>query len=219
MIYLSLFLEGIITFISPCLLPLLPIYVTYFAAGESEGKSKPFVNAVGFVLGFTVVFVALGAFAGTVGGFLVRYGFWVNIFTGLVVVFFGLNYLGVLRLNFLRSPKQSGFKVGSGKPLNFPSAVTFGVVFSVAYSPCISTFLGAALMRAAGQGTTLEGMAMLFVYSMGLGIPFILSAIMLDSLKGVFVFIKNNFRIVNIIAGVLLIVMGILMMIGWFNWN
>ena len=92
--YLLLFLEGIITFISPCLLPMLPIYVSYFAAGET-GKKKAFTNSTGFVSGFTIIFVTMGAFAGTIGRLLRDYTTVFNIVTGLIVIIFGLNFLGI----------------------------------------------------------------------------------------------------------------------------
>ena len=102
MTYLITFLEGLITFISPCLLPMLPVYVAYFAGGKGEQKGSPFWKALAFVLGFTVTFGVLGAFAGTVGGLLRRYQTEVNLVCGVMVVFFGLNFLGVIRLNIFR---------------------------------------------------------------------------------------------------------------------
>ena len=108
--YLISFLEGIITFISPCLLPMLPIYITYFAGGGERTTLKTLKNASGFVLGFTVVFVALGALAGTLGSFLTRYQTWVNLIGGGIVVLFGLNYMGLLKLNrSLRKNKSLPF--------------------------------------------------------------------------------------------------------------
>jgi cytochrome c-type biogenesis protein len=98
--FLLLFLEGIITFISPCLLPMLPVYVSFFAAGESN-KRRALVNAVGFVFGFTLVFVALGAFAGTIGTLLIKHATAVNLATGIAVIVLGLNFIGVIRINFL----------------------------------------------------------------------------------------------------------------------
>jgi len=215
--YILLFLEGIITFISPCLLPLLPLYVSYFSGGSNDDNpgKKPLINALGFVLGFAIVFVALGAFAGTIGGFLLAYSFWVNIITGLIVVMLGLNYLGVINLRFFLTPTQS--RLGEVKPSTFPSAFIFGIAFSIAWAPCVSTFLGAALLRAAGQGSAQEGMLMLFVYSMGLGLPFVMGAVLINKLKGAFDFIKRNYRIINILSGSLLVLIGILMMTGIFN--
>ena len=211
MIYFISFLEGIITFISPCLLPMLPVYISYFAGGKSERSGvKALVNALGFVLGFTLVFVALGAFAGTLGGFLQQYRTILNIVTGLVVLFFGLNFTGVLKLNIFRGLNNP---LGQREP-GFFSALLFGIIFSLGWTPCVGAFLGSALMMASQQGKALTGIIMLLTYSLGLGIPFVASALLIDRLKGAFNFIKKHYNIINIICGALLIVVGILMMTG-----
>ena len=208
--YIISFLEGIITFISPCLLPMIPIYVSYFAGGGERETKKTLKCASGFVLGFTVVFVALGALAGTVGSFLIRYQTAVNLVSGLVVIFFGLNFIGILNLNLFKG-NQTQFQA---KELGFFSAMVFGIVFSVGWTPCVGTFLGSALMLASQQGHVLTGVFMLLAYSAGLGIPFILSAVLIDKLKSAFTFIKMHYGIVNKVSGALLIVIGILMATG-----
>ena len=207
--YLISFLEGIITFISPCLLPMLPIYISYFAGGGERSEKKTLMGALGFVLGFTVVFVAMGALAGTLGSFLRKYQTWVNIIGGLIVIVFGLNYLGVLKLNLFR-----GFGGRTPGEMGFFSAVLFGIVFSVGWTPCVGAFLGSALMLASQQGHVLEGMGMLLAYSLGLGVPFLVSAVLIDRLKSAFDWIKRNYKIVNILCGSLLILVGILMATG-----
>ena len=208
--YVILFLEGIITFISPCLLPMLPVYVSYFAGGQEAASGKALKNALGFVLGFTTVFVLMGAFAGTVGMALQTWQTALNIVTGAVVVFFGLNYLGLFKLNLFRG---IGASMGD-KPLGFFSAFSFGLVFSIGWTPCVGAFLGSALMIASQQGTVLKGILMLLVYSMGLGIPFVLSAVLIDRLKGAFGFIKRHYKLINLISGILLVTVGVLMMTG-----
>ena len=209
--YFISFLEGIITFISPCLLPMLPIYISYFAGGSNNNSTaKTIRNALGFVAGFTAVFVLMGALAGTVGGFLKEYQTAVNVVSGLVVIFFGLNYLGVFRLNIFKGIKNPL----AGKELGFFSSMLFGIVFSVGWTPCVGAFLGSALMLASQQGQAVTGIIMLLCYSLGLGIPFVASAILIDKLKGAFAFIKKNYKTINIVCGALLIVVGILMMTG-----
>ena len=146
--YIISFLEGIITFISPCLLPMIPIYISYFAGGGERETKKTLKCASGFVLGFTIVFVALGALAGTVGSFLIRYQTAVNLVSGLVVIFFGLNFIGILHLNLFKG-NQTQLQI---KELGFFSAMVFGIVFSVGWTPCVGTFLGSALMLASQQG-------------------------------------------------------------------
>ncbi len=208
--YLISFLEGIITFLSPCLLPMLPIYISYFAGGGERSMKKTLGNAAGFVLGFTVVFVAMGALAGTLGSFLTRYQTWVNLIGGAIVVIFGLNYMGVLKLNLFRG----GSRGLAGREMGFFSALLFGIVFSVGWTPCVGAFLGSALMLASQQGHVMEGMGMLLCYSLGLGIPFLMSAVLIDKLKGAFNWIKAHYDVVNKVCGGALVLVGILMATG-----
>ena len=204
------FLEGIITFISPCLLPMLPIYISYFAGGEERSTKKTFTCALGFVAGFTAVFMAMGALAGTVGSFLKTHQTIVNILSGLIVIFFGLNFLGVLKLNLFRGANR---QVNTAD-MNFFSAFVFGIVFSIGWTPCVGAFLGSGLVMASQQGHVVEGLLMLLAYSLGLGIPFLLSAVLIDYLKSAFNWIKRHYTIINTISGVLLILIGILMATG-----
>ena len=208
--YVIAFLEGIITFISPCLLPMLPIYISYFAGGGERTTGKTLKGALGFVTGFTVIFIILGALAGTVGSFLRQHQIWVNIISGLIVVIFGLNFLGVLRFEIFKGSRRS---VRTGE-MGFLSALVFGVIFSIGWTPCVGAFLGSALMLASQQGHVVEGMLMLLAYSMGLGIPFVLSAVLIDYLKSAFNWIKKHYNIINIVSGVLLVLIGIAMATG-----
>ena len=208
--YVISFLEGIITFISPCLLPMLPIYISYFAGGGERKTGKTLGCALGFVLGFTVVFMAMGALAGTVGSFLRQYETAVNIISGLVVIFFGLSFLGVFKLKLFQGTRYSV----DANAMGFFPALIFGVVFSVGWTPCVGAFLGSALMLASQQGHVVEGMLMLLAYSMGLGIPFVLSAVLIDYLKTAFNWIKRNYGVINTVCGGLLILIGILMATG-----
>ena len=208
--YMISFLEGIVTFISPCLLPMLPIYISYFAGGSERSTGKTLRCAFGFVLGFTAVFVAMGALAGTVGSFLVRYQTIVNLVLGGIVILFGLNYLGVLNLNIFKGMKGQ-VKTAD---MNFLSAFLFGIVFSVGWTPCVGVFLGSALMLASQQGSAVVGTMMLLCYSAGLGAPFLVSAVLIDQLKGAFSFIKRNYAVVNKICGSLLVAVGVLMATG-----
>ncbi len=212
--YVISFLEGIITFISPCLLPMLPIYLSYFAGGENKSLGKTMVGAAGFVTGFTVVFTLMGALAGTLGSFLRQYQTAVNIVSGLIVIFFGLNFLGVFKLNLFKGSKWSA----KTDNMNFFSALIFGMVFSVGWTPCVGAFLGSALMLASQQGHAAEGMLMLLVYSLGLGIPFLLSAALIGYLKTAFDWIKRHYRIINLVCGLMLVFIGILMMTGAMGW-
>ena len=208
--YVIAFLECIITFISPCLLPMLPIYISYFAGGGQRSTGKTLKGALGFVAGFTVLFVAMGALAGTVGSFLREYQTAVNIISGLIVVVFGLNFLGVFKLNLFQG-SQHAVKTGE---MGFFSAFVFGVIFSVGWTPCVGAFLGSALMLASQQAHVVEGMVMLLAYSLGLGIPFVFSAVLIDYLKGAFGWIKKHYAVINTVSGIALILVGIMMMTG-----
>ena len=211
--YFVAFLEGIITFISPCLLPMLPIYLSYFAGGGERTTAKTLRGALGFVTGFTLVFLLLGALAGTVGGILREYKTAVNIISGLVVIVFGLNFLGVFRLQLFRG----GHRTVKTDHMGFWQAVLFGVIFSVGWTPCVGAFLGSALMLASMQDHAVQGMLMLLSYSLGLGIPFVFSAVLIDYLKSAFGWIKRHYTVINAVSGSLLILIGILMAAGIFE--
>ncbi|MBQ7785197.1 MAG: cytochrome c biogenesis protein CcdA [Clostridia bacterium] len=210
MTYFISFLEGIITFISPCLLPMLPIYVSYFAGGGERSMRRTLAGALGFVGGFTIVFVVLGAFAGTIGGFLKAHQTAVNVVSGLIVILFGLDFLGVLSIRLFKG----GGRMVNTQNMGFLSSVLFGMIFSLGWTPCVGAFLGSALMLASQQGNAVKGMLMLLAYSMGLGIPFVLSAVLIDYFKSAFDWIKKNYRVINACSGVMLIVIGVLMASG-----
>lgn len=212
--YILLFLEGIITFISPCLLPMLPIYISYFAADKAD-KKKALTNSIGFVLGFTLVFITMGAFAGTVGRLIRNYTTILNIVTGLIVIIFGMNFLGILKIGFLNRISRKNANVTH---LGFFSAALFGIVFSIGWTPCVGAFLGSALLMASLGGSLLQGISMLLAFSLGLGIPFIASALLIDRLKDTFEFIKRNYKVINMVSGGLLIVVGILMATGYMGY-
>lgn len=208
--YLVVFLEGIITFLSPCLLPMIPVYVSFFVGGGERSVAKTVRNACGFVLGFSAVFVLLGVFASAVGTMMRRYQTALNLLTGGIVILLGLNYLGVLKWNL--------FSGGPGKAdtaqMTFPKAVVFGTVFAVGWTPCVGTFLGSALMLAGSQGSVGKGTMLLILYSLGLGIPFIISALLVDQMKNLFAWFRQHYQILNRIAGIMLIAVGILMATG-----
>ncbi len=208
--YIIAFLEGIITFVSPCLLPMLPIYITYFASGENN-RFRTLKNAIGFVAGFSLVFIVLGAFAGTIGSALQHHKSVVNVITGGIVVLLGLNFMGILRINILNKTKKMNYV---SEKNNIATSFVFGVVFSIGWTPCVGAFLGSALMLASERGSSVEGILMLFVYSLGLGVPFVISALLIDKLKTTFEFIKKHYMVINKISGIFLILIGILMMTG-----
>lgn len=210
MSFLITFLEGVVSFLSPCMLPMLPVYLTYFAGGADRDR-KVFFRALSFVLGFTLVFCVMGLFAGTVGGFLLRYRTAVNAVCGVVVILFGLSYLEIIPLPFLKGVK------GARAADSVLSAFLFGAVYSVSLTPCVGAFLGSALMMASASGTAAQGVLLLLAYSLGMGIPFLLGAVLLEKLAGAFQWVKRHYRVINVVCGVFLIVVGAAMALGLLN--
>ena len=208
--YLITFLEGIISFISPCMLPMLPIYISYFA-GSREEKRHPLPSAISFVLGFTLVFSLLGLFAGSLGSLVVKYQSWVNIICGSIIIIFGFNFLGVIRMPSFHG-RHSNVKIKG-----IFSAFLFGIVFSISHTPCVGVFLGSALTAAAASGGAFSGVVLLLFYSLGMGIPFIVSAVLIDRLTGILNSIKKNYSIINTVCGFFLVIVGVCMLLGWFN--
>ena len=206
--YLLTFLEGIASFISPCILPMLPIYISYFVGKDNQKTSKAVINSVGFVLGFTVVFLLLSIFASSLGRLVSGSIKYIKIIFGIIIILLGLNYMEILKLNFLNKTKRVK---ADTKDLNFLKALIFGVLFSISWTPCIGTFLSSDLLLIAKEQDILKGIILMLIYSVGLGIPFVLSAIFIEKLKTLFDFIKKNYGIIKKISGLILIVMGIYM--------
>lgn len=215
---LATFLEGVATFVSPCLLPLLPVYLAYFAGasagqgGNPDGRTRRAVmGACVFVLGFGCVFTLLGAFAGTLGRLMLVHRRLLDLVGGAIVMLMGLNMMGVVRIDALgrawgpQAAPAAGGVVGS---------LLFGMVFAVGWSPCVGPFLASALSLAAASGSAMRGVELLVCYSLGLGVPFVLAALLVDRLEGAFAWVKDHYEPVNRACGLLLVVVGGLMAIG-----
>jgi len=208
--YLITFLEGIVSFLSPCMLPMLPVYLAYFS-GKQNSRSHTLANAGMFVLGFTLIFAGMGLFAGTLGSLLTAHQSAVNLICGLVMIFLGVSELGAFELSFLK-----GY-AGAVKITGLFSAFLFGGIYAVSLTPCIGVFLGSALMLASASASAGKGLLLLILYSSGLGIPFLLSAVLIEQLGNAFDSIKKNYAMINRICGVMLILAGILTMTGIFS--
>lgn len=251
--YLLTFLEGLASFISPCMLPMIPLYLSYFAGDddtnekqdnpadktfvaterketfEENGRNpnekettKPatenkkaggekyrvLVRSLFFVSGFTLMFVVFGGLVGFVSGYISKYKTVINIVAGAVVIIFGLSYIGLFELPFFKGMKTSRGINGVW------SAFLFGIVFAVGVGPCTGAFLGSALALASASGTAPKGILLLLFYSLGIGIPFILTAVLTDRTKKLFGFIRRHFKVIKIVSGSLLVVTGILMAAG-----
>lgn len=209
--FLFTFIEGIASFVSPCLLPMIPIYISYFAGKDEKKTSKALINSCGFVLGFTTIFIVLAIFASKLGIILSENIKYIKIVFGIVIILLGLNYMDILNIKFLN---KTSFKKFDNKNLNFIKAFAFGCLFSISWTPCIGTFLSSALLMIAKQQEMAKGILLMLVYSIGLGIPFIISTLLIEKLKEVFNFIKKNYNIVKKISGAILILMGFYMFIS-----
>lgn len=206
--YVFTFVEGIASFISPCVLPMLPIYISYFLGKDNKKTSKAVINSIGFVLGFTIVFILLSIFASKFGGVISGNIKYFKIAFGIIIILLGLNYMELIKINFLNKTKIAN---KNGKDLNFVKAIVFGMLFSISWTPCIGTFLSSALLLIAKNQDMIKGIMLMIVYSIGLGIPFIISAALLERLKEVFNFIKKHYDIIKKLSGIILIIMGIYM--------
>lgn len=203
------FLEGVASFISPCLLPMLPIYISYFIGENEQKTSKAVKNSIGFVLGFTIVFIILSVFASTLGGLVSQNMKYIKIAFGVVIILFGLNYMDIISFKFLN--KSKGIKT-NGKNLNFFKSMFFGMVFSISWTPCVGAFLSSALLLIAKNQDIIKGILLMIAYSIGLGIPFIISAVLIEKLQEMFKFIKKHYNIIKKISGIVLIAMGLYIM-------
>lgn len=205
--FLFTFFEGLLAFISPCILPLLPLYLSYFEGGVvNRKKSKTLVNSIFFVLGFTITFVLLGVLAGTLGKILINYQNIIKLVLGIIVIFFGLSFIGILKGDIFKGTVKYEIK----NDLNFFSSMLFGIIFALSFTPCLGVYLSSALIAAATAGSHFKGALLLFCFSLGLGLPFILSALLLNQITLTFSFIKKHYKIIKMISGSILILMGIL---------
>jgi len=210
------FIEGFLAFISPCILPMLPVYIVYLAGKRDEKNNKTLiVNTLGFILGFTIVFVAMGATASWIGFILASHRLLVQRISGIIIIIFGLHYMGVLKVGFLN--RDARFSANT-ENLTILSSVLFGMAFSLGWTPCIGPLLGAALTLAANLETIWHGMLLLLVFSAGLGIPFFLSALLMERLKSVLDFMKKRFRAITLISGLLLIIVGAAFLFNVFGY-
>lgn len=207
MSFLVTFLEGILSFLSPCLLPLLPVYLSFFA-GNAQRKGSSVLRVLAFVAGFTAVFVGMGLLSAQISFLLTRYRTPVNLICGAVMILFGLNVLGVLHL-----PEGPG-RAARIRVEGVLSAFLFGLIYPLTVLPCVGAFLGSALALAASSGSAGLGVLLLLTYSLGLGIPFVLSALLVTRLSKVFGWVKAHYGVIQKISGTLLIVVGILTATG-----
>ena len=215
--YAGAFIAGLLSFLSPCVLPLIPSYITYitglsFADLQAEHPShvvrrKAMLHALAFIAAFTVVFVLLGASATFVGSFLQDHIGMVRKVGGVLIVLFGIHVTGLVPLHFLMGEKRVQLHQ---KPAGYVGSFLVGIAFAAGWTPCIGPILASILMVAATEGSIMQGIILLLLYSLGLGIPFFLSALAMHQFMAVFNRFKKFIRMFEICTGLFLVLVGIL---------
>ena len=214
------FIAGLISFLSPCVLPIVPPYIAYMSGvalteiENRKGRQKIVLTALFFVLGLSTVFIFLGFSASAIGAIFFEYQTLLNTIAGFIIMLFGLHFLGIYRLHFL--DREARFEVENYQGTAFGSYV-LGLAFAFGWTPCIGPQLGAILSLAASNASILKGTVLLAFYAMGLGIPFLIFAFFINRLEGVLKFFKQYFKIIERIMGLLLWTVGLLMLTGGFS--
>lgn len=204
------FVGGLLSFASPCVLPLVPAYLGYLGGGSAAGmvsdRKAGVLHSLAFVAGFAIVFVALGASVGILSSLLSRYLVWIQRIGGIVLMIFGLHTLGLLKIPFLYYDTRSAMQ---RKNAGYLSSFLLGVVFSAGWAPCVGPILTAILLLASTTQTATQGAGLLFVYALGLGVPFVLAGLAVGSLTAWLRRMGKYMKWVSIVSGVLLILIGI----------
>ena len=211
------FVAGLASFLSPCVLPLVPLYLAqlvgqsvYQSTGEEEDRPArltTFLHAMAFVSGFTLAFISLGATASTLGGFLKIHQFLLRQVGGVLLVIIGLHMIGLLKIPFLY--RQKRFSYRPNRP-SYPASFLIGLIFAIGWTPCVGLILGPILVLAANATTLRQGVMLLLFYSLGLGIPFLLMGLGLDRLGRLLKWLKPHLGKIEIVTGIAMIVAGLL---------
>ena len=220
---LAAFAAGFLSFISPCVLPLIPGYISFISGmtleemqGTTSTGSRPqvLIASLAFVLGFTIIFVALGAGASAIGRFMHAYSNLLEKVAGTILIVLGLHMMGVFRIAFLDNDKRIHTQK---KPAGPFGALLVGMAFAFAWSPCIGPILGGILTMAASRESVAEGMQMLAVYSLGLGVPFIMTSLAITRFFAAAARIRKHYHAIELISGGLMIGVGILIFFDQFT--
>ncbi|HIJ81782.1 MAG TPA: cytochrome c biogenesis protein CcdA [Desulfuromonadales bacterium] len=222
--YIGAFIAGLLSFLSPCVLPLIPSYITYitgltFADLQTDSppqalRMKSMWHSLAFICGFTVVFVFLGASATFIGSFLQHNASLIRKLGGVLLVILGIHVTGLLPLKFLLGEKRISVK---HKPSGYVGSFLVGIVFAAGWTPCIGPILAAILAVAATEEKVYQGVVLLLLYSLGLGVPFFLSAIAMNRFLVAFNRFKKYIRLFEIITGIFLIIIGVLIYTNWLT--
>lgn len=213
------FMAGVLSFLSPCVLPLVPSYVSFITGVSFEDLTAStdrkriryltITNSLSFILGFSAVFIALGASSSVVGRFLFEYQAWIRIIGGVIVIIFGLFVAGFLKIDFLAKDKKMYL---SGKPAGYVGTFLVGMTFAAGWTPCIGPILGTILLYASSKASAFYGFKLLAVYSLGLAVPFFISSLAFNSFLSYSRKIHRYMRAIMIISGLLLIIFGIMLL-------
>lgn len=223
--FLVAFSAGLLSFLSPCVLPLVPSYLGFITGMSLEdverSRRTALVHTLLFVLGFTLIFLTLGATATLLGRFLLSQQQWISRAGGVLVILFGLVLMGVIRVGALSGERRVHL---ANKPLGYLGTVAVGAAFAAGWTPCLGPILGGILTYTANDANLGRGLALLGAYSLGLALPFIVASVALGKFFTVFAWLRKHLGLVNKIAGVLLVAVGVLMVTdrfavlsGWFR--
>ena len=215
---------GLISFLSPCVLPLIPSYIAFISGISIEELSHEtnltkvrksvIINSLMFILGFSILFIALGASVTFFGKFLSRNIRWFEIIGGSLVIILGLHFAGVFKIGFLNKEKKIHLK---SKPVGLVGTMLVGMAFGAGWTPCVGPILAAILTMAASTQDIMKGVVLLIAYSIGLGIPFFISGLLINKFFSYFTKIRKYFKIITAISGMILVLIGILLMTGYFS--
>ena len=212
------FSAGLLSFLSPCVLPLIPSYVTFITGlsldDVQNARRSALVHGLLFVIGFTLIFLAMGAGATMLGQALLRHRDWISRIGGVIIIIFGLYLLGVLNIGFLSRERR--FHVAD-KPVGYFGTVVVGVAFGAGWTPCLGPILGSILVYTSSQADLAKGMWLLLAYSLGLAVPFLLSAVAIERFSAFFQRMRRQMVWVSRISGVVLIGIGILLVTNYFT--
>jgi cytochrome c-type biogenesis protein len=218
------FSAGLLSFVSPCVLPLVPSYITYITGvsfkeltdvgARSRLRWTTMSHSLCFIIGFSLVFVLMGASATYLGRILVQYQYWIMKGGGVLVILLGIHFTGIIKIPFLQMEQRFEMRK---KPLGYAGSFVVGVVFAAGWTPCIGPILSTILIYASASKSVMTGILLLALYSVGLGIPFFLSSLAFNSFLSAFDKMKRYMRVINIVSGLFLIGIGILFLTDTFQ--
>jgi len=215
---------GLLSFLSPCVLPLIPSYLAFITGVSIEELSqkenakqvrkKVILSSLFFILGFSIVFITLGASATFIGKFLSKNIRWVEIVGGIIIILMGLHFAGIFRIRFLDRERAIHLEK---KPLGLPGTLLVGIAFGAGWTPCVGPILGSILTLAATTQSLAKGIILLAFYSAGLGIPFLIAGIIIYKFFEYFKSIRKYFKAIELGGGILLIIVGVALLAGYFS--